>query len=129
MSLKGNQKNSDICSKVSGLYDKLDSFEFYLCPLISLILFELTDRLSEGLQKVSSSIGVGIQLVQHTIRELTISRSDDKFNEIWQQAVSLAEEMDAEAPKLPRRQVAAPKRFESAQHHVFSTPEDYYRAQ
>ena len=43
--------------------------------LRSLIVFELTDRISEGLQKVSASIGVGMQPVMLSLKTLSCSKT------------------------------------------------------
>jgi len=96
---------------------------------MSLLLFERTDRLSKQLQQTGVSVGQGTQMTQYAIKELTTLRSDSSFDVLWQDALDRSQRMKADLPTLPKRQVAAPKRFQSAQPYTFRTVEEYYRVQ
>ena len=72
-------------------------------------------------------MGEGVKLVENAIEQLDSLRSDERFSETYQEAISKADSMSAQAPTLPRRQPQAPKRLSTSTAHAFATPEDYYR--
>jgi hypothetical protein len=121
--------NRDMRSRASGFQNKIEKFEFHFGLVLSLRLFELTDRLSKQLQKKETSLGEGLHLVNHTIQELSALRTGDKFCEIWQAAIVRAKEMGAGDPKLRKRQTAAPQRFQTSTPYIFTTAEEFYRVQ
>lgn len=68
-----------------------------------------------------------MKLVEYAIQELASLRTSDRFNEVWQKAYNMAEEMEAEPPRLPRR-ARAPHRFQVSEPYQFATAKDLYRA-
>jgi len=110
----------------SGFLKRLGEFEFFFCLRVSLLLFELTDRLSTQLQSTTLSAGESSRLVKFCIDELAQCRTDTGFDKIWRKANDASTQMDAEKPCLPR-QVGAPKRLQKSNCHKFDTPVDWYR--
>jgi len=115
-----------IRAHASGFMKQLREFEFFFCLQVSLMLFELTDRLSTQLQSERLSAGESSRLVTFCIDELTRCRSQSVFEKIWQEANAASTKMDADKPCLPR-QVGAPKRLQQGNCHKFDTPVDWYR--
>lgn len=118
--------DNKVRAHASGFMKRFGEFEFFFCLHVSLMLFELTDRLSTQLQSTRLSAGESYQLVKFCIDELTNWRTDSGFDKIWRKANESSAQMDADKPCLPR-QVGAPKRLQQANVHKFNTPVDWYR--
>ena len=81
--IEDEEENRDVRSRVSFFHNKLQQVEFYFSLTVSLKILELTDRLSSQLQRKDVSIGQGVALVKHVIKEITNLRSDQKFHDMW----------------------------------------------
>ncbi len=121
--------NKDICFQAAGFQEQMGKFHFFFCLTISLHLFKITDHLSIQIQLPGVNVAQGIELTKYSLTELTKQRSDMAFSELWQTALSLANENQADPPALPRRQPSAPKRFQATAAHQFTSPEEFYRVQ
>ena len=116
---------SKIRAKASGFLRRLGDFDIYFALLITLQVFELTDRLSKELQGREVSVGRGVKLVSYAIVELEKMHSAERFVQLWKEADELRRQLGADPPKL-FRQIKPPHRFQIDEPHIYNEPREYY---
>lgn len=127
MTINNEYTENKLRAHACGFMKRLSEFEFFFCLQVSLLLFELTDRLSTQLQSPRLSAGESVNLVKFCIDEIEKHRCDNGFDKIWQKANSASADMDADAPCLPR-QTGVSKRLQQSNVYKFSTAKEWYRS-
>ena len=115
-------------AKATGFVRLLSKFEFYLMLMIASKLFEVTDRLSQTLQKSTISACEGLKAAESVVRSLQQWRSDVCFNGLMQESLHLSSTLDAEPPAVPRQKKVPHKLDDGLPGHHFKLAEEYYRA-
>ena len=121
--MESNDNNAK--STASGFLRRLGDFDSYFALLLSLQIFELTDRLSKELQGKEIPVGKGIELVSYAIKELELMHSEERFNNLWTEVDTIRLQHGADPARL-FRQIKPPIRFEIIQTRNYNEPRDYY---
>ena len=112
--------NRDIQSRADGFLRVISTFEFTICLLMSLSIFEVSDRLSTALQGSQVSAGQGTRLTQSAIVQLSKMRREEFFDQVWQRTATFAEQHSQDDPDLPR-QSRAPRQYQRTDAHRTSS--------
>jgi len=120
--------NTEIKARIQGVSRQMETFKFLFCLVLSEMILQHTDKLSQTLQqpKLSSVEGHGIAML--TVKTLEGLRTDENFELFWQKVGRAIERLEVEEPQLPRRR-KVPRRFEqgSAPAESAGSPKEEYR--
>ena len=119
---------SETGSKAAGLLTTVRKFHFLFGLLLGISVFGPAEQLSLLLQNPSIS-STAAQTAAGTLSSKFHSmRSDDSFNDFWNNTLQKGKSLEAAEPVLPRLQ-RKPKRVDDgAEGVVFATPKDWYRS-
>ena len=84
------------------LYKAIHSFEFVFVITLLDILFEITNHLSELLQKVEQDYASAVLLAKIAIDDINLRRSDEYFEKFWKYMNEVSEINEIDLPSLPR---------------------------
>ncbi|XP_014678241.1 PREDICTED: zinc finger MYM-type protein 1-like [Priapulus caudatus] len=117
-------------SKARGLQKQIKEAEFVLGLKMALPAINLLESLNRAMQSRSYTISNAVAAMKITYEGLSGMRSEETFHDLFNACIERCEELDLEAPKLPRVH-RRPRRFETgdAPDHVFETAEEHYRVQ
>lgn len=123
--LSSEEKN-DTGAKASGYAKTLQKFDTYFLLRLMLLVFERLESVNSALQKKS----LQFTRAQHLVKavEESIGQLRDDFSSFWADVSDEAREMDIGAPRVSKRPVQAPRRYdEGSRAHDFNSPEALYR--
>ncbi|KAL4008541.1 hypothetical protein ACER0C_002393 [Sarotherodon galilaeus] len=112
------------------------NFEFILCLEITCPIFQVTATASDALQKKDIDLAAAYKIVDGVLQSLDHSRTEEEFENIYEQAREKAASVGLDPPsEVPgqarRRKVPAKFKFAAttatADDHAFTTPQEYYR--
>ena len=92
----------------------MDSFEFFFGLVLGDILLRHTGNLSRTLQNKKYSAAEGQAVVQMTVKAIQSTRSDAKYNLFWEKVTKMANDLDVDEPKLPRKR-KVPRRYDTGE--------------
>uniref|UniRef100_A0A8C6P238 Zinc finger MYM-type protein 1-like n=1 Tax=Nothobranchius furzeri TaxID=105023 RepID=A0A8C6P238_NOTFU len=112
------------------------NFEFLLCLEITCPIFQVTATASDALQQKDMDLASAYKIVDGVLNRLSHSRTEEEFEKMYQQATEKAASVGLDPPsEVPgqarRRKVPAKFKFTATTataEHVFTTPQEYYRA-
>ena len=123
-------KDTDIRARIKGVDAQMKTFDFLFGVMLGQCILRHTDNLSKGLQHEDLSASEGQSMAKLTIETLTKLRSDDSFDEFYEDVKTKAETVDVNEPTMPRKR-KMPKRFQTgaAEHFFPQSERDMYRQQ
>jgi len=125
--MEQDSRDRDINATAAGFRKRLCDFDVYFCFVLACRVFECTDRRISALQGEKISVGHGVKLVEHTVKELSQLRTDDQFQLMWNEADARRIKLGAQEATLPR-QARAPRRLQQSSPIVYETAEQFFRA-
>jgi hypothetical protein len=84
------------------LYKAIHSFEFVFVITLLDILFEITNHLSELLQKIELDYANAVKLANIAIDDMNLRRSDEYFEKFWKYIKEVSEKYEIDLPQLRR---------------------------
>ena len=106
----GNDSNQRVTAE--GLLLQARSFHFVICLIMFENLLAVTNALSKLLQGENLDLTVAVSLVKATEETLQDYRCEAKWSEIWEQAVTLANENNIQVESIHRRRRSQPTRLQ-----------------
>lgn len=123
-SLEDMTVNTDgnILSKCNGLLHSILTFEFILTLEVAVEILFLTLPISRKLQDPSLDLTKCIEIIQTVLDVLKNKRQNSTFNNIFNRAVSKAENLNIEVkkPRICKRQI-------NRSNNITSSPEEYFK--
>ena len=121
-----SSQQSDECSRrANGALALTEKFSTYFGIKLSILLFSITEQMSLTLQHRDTSVQVGHYVAEITIKQLERLPSDEKIDALFLSDVRKERINQCDPPVLPRLPIRT--NDGSAQSHVFSSVEEYYR--
>jgi hypothetical protein len=121
-------KETDMRARILGVSSFKEIFDFFFGTKLGNVILRLSDNFSRSLQAKDLSAAEGQKLAEMTCNTLASFKTTEKFASFWKNVVSEGEDLDVNAPALPRKR-KAPKRIDTglAMPEYPDTPEDHYR--
>jgi hypothetical protein len=119
---------ADVAAKARGFANSIDG-DFILGLKLAILVLDHFENLNRAVQSRCSSVSAIITAMQTTADALAELRTDDAFKGVYEEVVSICQELDIPLPRLPRIR-RLPQRFTGqAAAHNWLTAEDYFRCQ
>ena len=121
-------KDSETRARIIGVQATMTTFAYFFGLVLGERILKHTDNLSKTLQKPSLTAFEGQEIAELTCQTLQKIRTDESFDQFWQNIMLLKEQKGVSEPVLPRKR-KAPARFEvgsSSGHHP-ETPKEMFR--
>ena len=111
-------------ARIQGIQSQMKCFKFLFCLVLTEMILQHTDKLSETLQGPKLSGVEGHEIAMLTVKTLKGLRTDGNF---WQKIEKMMNELEVDEPQLARRR-KTPKQFEQgeAPAEFAATPKDEY---
>ena len=93
----------DRAIEAKGLFLQIFKFKFVLCLVMFNHLFSMTNGLSKTLRDPDLDFSAAMSLIDATIETLQTYRSEKQWKEIWNEALTVADDHDIEISSLPRK--------------------------
>ena len=107
----------------------IGSRKFIIGVKIADAIIEYMENLNKAVQCRQSSVSGMIKAMKPTSESIQHLRTDSKFQQIFNETISLCHAFDLPLPDLPRQR-CPPARFSATKNaHKHQTAEDYYRVQ
>lgn len=119
---------SKATATVSGFLQKMESFSFYFCLKVLIVIFEKIETLNKQFQNNQLHVVQCHDQVELVLTSLVEQRANS-FPEVWNEIVKGASDMNLTEPALPRVRRVPKKIDDGSEVHKFSSAEDYYRKQ
>jgi hypothetical protein len=121
-------RTADVAAEAHGFANSIDG-DFILGLKLAVLVLDYFENLNRAVQSSCSSVSAVITAMQTTADALAELRIDDAFKGVYEEVVSICQELDIPLPRLPRIR-RLPQRFTGqAAAHNWLTAEDYFRCQ
>jgi len=109
-------------SKCNGLLHSKLTFEFILALELAVEILSLTLPISRKLQEPGMDLTIWIEIIQTVLDVLKKKRQNATFNNIYNRAVSKAENLNIEVktPRICKQQI-------NRSNNITSSPEEYFK--
>ena len=116
-------KDSETRARIIGVQATMTTFTYFFGLALGERILKHTDNLSKTLQNPSLTAFEGQEIAELTCQTLQNIRTDESFDQFWQNIMLLKEQKGISDPVLPRKR-KAPARFEvgSSSGHHHETP-------
>ncbi len=103
--------NSEMKARIRGVESQMKTFKFYFSIVLSEMIFQHTDKLSQTLQQPNFSTVEGHAVAMLTVKTLQSLRTEENFELFWKKTNIKCQELEVSEPQLDRKR-KIPKRFD-----------------
>jgi hypothetical protein len=123
-----SQTTGETATKASALLDRFRKASTILGLKISFAVFSLLEELNRSLQAPSSTVSGMFQAVEAINTQLWALRTEQQFNNLFDGANAMAEQLDIEPVSLPRQRRPPSRYTGPAQAYQADTAQDHFRS-
>jgi len=113
-----SEEKGKIGAEAHSLLAACSTFEFLFFVTLLHEIFQVTSVLSEYLQSSRLSVAAAMQMAASCQQMLKAKRTAEHFGSLWAQTEQKSQELDLEAPKVPRKRLV-PRRIDDGGCNTF----------